>query len=499
MARVKTHLELGRMRKELEARVHDRTRLLVESESRLQQKVAESEHIRKQQEIVVDLTSHELRNPLNAVWQSAELLEGGLARMRELLAEKPPCSCPNGGSGIAQIHSVLEEAEDAVESIILSVAHQARIADDILNFSKISMSLLTVHRIPFHLFDTIQDVCRMWEIEAKERNISLSLTASPELRNMWVLTDPQRCSQIIINFLTNAIRFTSDAPTRRINVFLRQFSRVPPAAPNVHRIAGDREEFPDGFWLNIGVQDSGPGLSTDNLERLFERFSQAHPSKDQFSGGHGLGLFVSRHLVMLLDGFIEVESVPGQGCTFSFSIPVEQAEPSDYHDQNKGWRVRILGRSTKTKVSSPRVEPVQGHSQHVLVVEDNIINQKVLVRQLQTKGFRTSVASDGQEALDLILDAARQDIFPYDLALMDIEMPVKDGRTACRELREAEKCNDYPHLPVIAVTGNAREEQIDECLDAGFDEVAIKPYRITDITRLMNSVMSTRELGSTRL
>ncbi|KZV94827.1 hypothetical protein EXIGLDRAFT_766708 [Exidia glandulosa HHB12029] len=478
LARVKTHLELGRLRKELEARVQDRTRLLVESETRLLQQIAESEHMRKQQEIVVDLTSHELRNPLNAIWQNAELIQIALALLRSRTGP--------------DLHGTLEEADDAVQNIVLSVAHQTRIADDILNFSKIRLSLLSIHREPFHLHDTVEDVLRMWEIETRERDIKLELKAPDALRNVWVNTDPHRCAQILINFLTNAIRFTADSPTRNITVFLESFTHVNPPGPNVFRVAPDDAVFPDGFWLRIGVQDSGSGLSPQEREKLFERFAQAHPSKDQFSGGHGLGLFVSRHIVLLLSGYIEVESKKGDGCTFSFSIPVELSGPQEGYDRTKIWRGQPLRRSTKPyehRSATERTLSGNVRPRHVLIVEDNIINQKVLTRQLQAKGFHTSVANDGQEGLDRIFE---EDSAP-DVVLMDIEMPVKDGKTACRELRDRETRDARPRLPVIAVTGNARDEQIQECLQAGFDDCVIKPYRIADIVGTIDRFLVPRD------
>ncbi|EJD54530.1 hypothetical protein AURDEDRAFT_156314 [Auricularia subglabra TFB-10046 SS5] len=474
LARVKTHLEIGRRRRDLESQVAERTRELTDSQDLLRKQMNESEHMRKQQEIVVDLTSHELRNPLNAIWQNAELVEAALTRLR------------TRADGDEKYTGTLDEADEAVRNIVLSVAHQTRIADDILNFSKISMQLMTIHCTPFHLHDTVRDVMRMWEIETRERDIQLELTTAPSLRDAWIDTDPQRCSQILINFLTNAIRYTSDATTRKITVFLESFEHVGPPGPNVFRVAKEGQPFPDGFWLRVGVSDSGPGLTTEECQRLFERFSQAHPSKDQFSGGHGLGLFVSRHIVILLNGYIDVAAVKGEGCTFSFSIPVQRVEPQ-YLEGSQPWRTRLIGGVPKDDhAPQSMVRTLSGTMRplHILVVEDNIINQKVLTRQLQSRGFHTSVANDGQEALDRILD----DGGGLDLVLMDIEMPVKDGRAACRELREIEARTGKPRLPIIAVTGNAREEQIRDCLDAGFDDVAIKPYRIVQVVGAIESM-----------
>ncbi|KAH7100383.1 hypothetical protein BKA62DRAFT_771650 [Auriculariales sp. MPI-PUGE-AT-0066] len=459
LGRVKRQLLVGGLRRDLEARVQSRTKLLVESEARLLQQITESEHMRKQQEIVVDLTSHEIRNPLNAIWQNADLIGDVVSRLRRKFGD--------------QATSLLNDADDAVQSISLSVAHQTRIADDILNFSKISMNLLTLHRAPFP------------DLELKERDINMEITTSPELRDRWIVSDSQRVTQVLINFLTNAIRFTSDTTMRKITVFMNSSDHL--HEPTSYRVCTVDEDFEhDGPWLTIGVADSGCGLSPEDRVKLFERFAQAHPSKDQFTGGHGLGLFVSRHITTLLDGVIDVESVKGQGSTFSFTIPVTFTERPPDHEQNIGRR---LSRAVPPLNSHPWPGRPPAKStpskRHILVVEDNIINQKVLSRQLQSRGFHTSVAGDGQEALNAIQDPK----FDGDLVLMDIEMPVKDGRTACRELRDFESMGGLPRLPVVAITGNARAEQIQECLEAGFDDVAIKPYQIKDLVSMIERIL----------
>ncbi|KAH7100384.1 hypothetical protein BKA62DRAFT_640120 [Auriculariales sp. MPI-PUGE-AT-0066] len=471
LARVRRQLLVGGMRRDLEARVQSRTKLLVESEARLLQQITESEHMRKQQEIVVDLTSHEIRNPLNAIWQNADLIGDVVSRLRRKFGD--------------QATSLLNDADDAVQSISLSVAHQTRIADDILNFSKISMNLLTLHRAPFPLHETVQNVLRWWDLEMKERDINVEITTSPELRDRWIISDSQRVTQVLINFLINAIRFTSDTTMRKITVFMNSSDHL--HEPTSYRVCTVDEDFEhDGPWLTIGVADSGCGLSPEDRVKLFERFAQAHPSKDQFTGGHGLGLFVSRHITTLLDGVIDVESVKGQGSTFSFTIPVTFTERPPDDAQNIGRRLSraVPPLNSHPWPSRPRAKSTPS-KRHILVVEDNVINQKVLSRQLQSRGFHTSVAGDGQEALNAIQDPK----FDGDLVLMDIEMPVKDGRTACRELRVFESLGGLQRLPVVAVTGNARAEQIQECLDAGFDDVAIKPYQIKDLVSMIERIL----------
>lgn len=290
------------------------------------------------------------------------------------------------------------------------------------------------------------------------------------------------------------------------------------------RIATPNQSFEppeDCVWCVVGVQDSGKGLSQEQLGILFARFSQANPKSDQY-GGSGLGLYVSKKLVELHRGFIEVESEPGKGSTFRFAIPAPRASPPAPTDPqlvvpgpNLGPKrskrpVSSSGRGSATglsSISSPPTSPQTGLSGlaplhilgtsrsvrsrgrarltrwHFAVVEDNLINQKVMMRQLRSQNFVVSLASDGVEALEVLQEDARKTAAvdveqsegaynPIRIVLMDIEMPRMTGLEAVRELRRREEAGEIGRrYPVCAVTGNAREAQKTECLEAGFDDV----------------------------
>ncbi|BGO94298.1 hypothetical protein NBRC10512_002748 [Rhodotorula toruloides] len=474
----------------------------------VEQRAADAEENRRNTEMFLDMSSHELRNPLSGVWQNAEVVSASLERYVELL--------DNLRQGQSVSHEELDdlynemlENIEAVESIILCASHQGRIADDILNVSKLNMGLLTVNLMPFELVSRMKDVLRAFEVECSQKSIALRLRAGDSVKALgaeWIRADPSRLHQILLNFLTNSIKYTADSSDRRIVVHIEAFETQPPVNPQAMRVSQPPPtELANGVWVVVAVEDTGRGLSEEELKRLFARFSQAKPSSDQY-GGSGLGLYVSKKLVELHRGFIEVQSKLGVGSVFSFAIPAERASPPA--DPVAIPTVPALAmvptaRSTKrphtasndvpkanksTKISqSPRPEAEDGRPIRILVVEDNLINQKVLLRQLKNAGYDVTVVNNGQEAVDALAADAKQTSEAtspnlFAAVIMDVQMPVKTGLEAVRELREWERTGQISHrYPVCAVTGNAREAQQSECLAAGYDDVATKPYRLEDV------------------
>jgi len=229
------------------------------------------------------------------------------------------------------------------------------------------------------------------------------------------------------------------------------------------------------------VNDSGPGLQPDDLALLFKRFQQGSNSHNVF-GGSGLGLFVSRKLCELMGGRIDVDSVYGEGATFRFFIEAQTVAASVL-DQPQSPQGHL---ATRPLTGSPPL-PL-----HILVTEDNIINQNVLCRQLRKAGCTVAAASNGLQAIDQLRQAATQTDFGnrrlFDVVLMDCEMPVMDGLTAVREIRKLEALGQLPTRNyIVALTGNARSGQIQSARDAGMDDVIIKPYNLEE---LLNRIQS---------
>jgi len=266
------------------------------------------------------------------------------------------------------------------------------------------------------------------------------------------------------------------------------------------------------LYLYVAVTDTGPGLTPQELDMLFQRFSQVSPKTHTIFGGSGLGLFVCRKITELMGGRIEVASEQGKGSTFRFFIRVRACQmqkrrtEGEWEPDESTRNAEPDGTGTLTSAGRPVVKRRQtdkveqsGPRPHVLIVEDNLINQTVLMRQLRHVGLTCEVASNGLEALEKIravsrtdLDASEERGQPFDCVLMDLEMPVMDGLTAVRHIREEEAQGKLSLNLVIALTGNARQGQIDEAIASGMDEVVIKPYRLDDLLEKIEEMMRVR-------
>ncbi|SGY14975.1 BQ5605_C013g07190 [Microbotryum silenes-dioicae] len=494
----------------------------------VEQRAADAEENRRNTELFLDLSSHELRNPLSAVWQNAEVVSSSLEKFIELIDELKEGEVPEQDV-LEQLHDEMLENVEAVESIILCANHQQRIANDILNVSKLNMGLLTINLAPFDVTAKMHEVLKMFEVECAQKQIKLRVEKGRSLTDLgaeWLIADSGRISQILINFLSNSVKFTTENRTRVITIHTEAYSTPPPCPPNALRVdTAQAQSTPNNHvWLVVGVRDSGKGLGPEDMKKLFARFAQANPKSgksrflpglswcfwvclrmlhlipttDQY-GGSGLGLYVSRKLVELHQGYIEVESAVGQGAVFRFAIPAERSGPPGFATTSPATS-RISGASPplstiaeielRSSVNTKKLEQQQllrkQQPPHVLVVEsrycarlvqDNVINSRVLTRQLKLNNFLVTPAFNGQEALDAIEKDG-----DFSVILMDIEMPVMDGLTTIREIRRREAAGQTKkRYPVIAVTGNARSEQVKVIRESGFDDVALKPYKMASV------------------
>ncbi|KZP05911.1 hypothetical protein FIBSPDRAFT_842673 [Athelia psychrophila] len=478
--------------------IEERRRLEILHLQAVEQRATDAEEMRRQQELFIDITSHEMRNLNSGIYNSADLVAGSLkvlhAAARDHQEGRPV--------DVFSLLSALDQDREAVENIMLCSAAQGRIADDILRYSKLSMGLLSISKSDFHLVNRISEVIAMFSLESAQKQIQLSLVVGPgvvENNVEWINADPHRLSQVLINFLTNALRFTVTSQMKTIIVRADITTVIPEKSPTAMRVGDYDLDLNTGrqLWLTCGVVDSGRGLSPEDRAKLFERFAQANPKTDGV-GGYGLGLFVSRKIIELHHGFITVESREGAGSTFSFSVPVSRAQPlvekastatsGSSSEQASGTGAEVSLSPLPSQPSAPRAKAdtiLQGG--HVLIVEDNPINIKVLVRQMKNSGFTTTTAENGQIALEILLAREADTTQPeIDIVLMDVEMPVCDGLTAVGMIREYEATGRLRRKKVIAVTGNARQEQLDVCRAAGFQHgIAIKPYRLPELLALI--------------
>ncbi|MBF0255607.1 MAG: PAS domain S-box protein [Gammaproteobacteria bacterium] len=342
--------------------------------------------------------SHEIRTPLGAVL--------GLARM--------------GARDNAD-----RKAGELFERIVESGDHLLAVINDILDFSRIESGQLQLEQIAYQLPQLIQQIMDLMAPRAKNRGLEIELDLQRG-HPPWVLGDPHRLNQILLNLLGNAIKFTEQG---RVSLrILRQ---------------GDVSLFQ--------VRDSGIGMTLQQQERLFKSFEQADSSTTRLYGGSGLGLAISRNLAQLMGGDIRVESAPGQGSCFSLSLPLPTAQPTP-SDQMRHSQGPATARLTGMRL---------------LAADDVPINRLILQDLLEHAGAEVSFAENGMQALGLL---AQRGVDAFDGVLMDIQMPIMDGYEASRRIRSL-----APDLPIIGLTAHALKEERDRCLAVGMVDHVSKP------------------------
>ncbi|SMR41597.1 unnamed protein product [Zymoseptoria tritici ST99CH_1E4] len=483
-------------------------------------KMEEAVELKRQQENFIDMTSHEMRNPLSAILQCSDEIATSLARFRQDGSKDMP-------------DDLLASCLDAAQTISLCSQHQKRIVDDILTLSKLDSQLLLVTPVDAQPLTVVQRALKMHEGELQAADIQMKFVVDQSFRTLdldWVRFDPSRVLQVLINLTTNAIKFTGTESKRTITVTIAASSQRPDNSGPVkyfptrkkNKDTMSEQEWGDGekVFIHFSVRDTGRGLSPEEKKLLFIRFSQASPRTHVQYGGSGLGLFISRELTELQGGEIGVESEAGKGSVFAFYVAARKIPPPQENDsataasgikalQNAASRGKSASASqasqltgTGTVTSTPRAEQVRQALKpkdlvkRVLIVEDNLVNQRVLQKQLKNIGTEVHLANHGGEALEKLMKSTywrggKGERLELGVVLMDQEMPVMDGLTCTRKIRELEKEGKLTgHVPIIAVTANARAEQVQTALDAGMDDVVSKPFRIPELVPKIEELMA---------
>jgi PAS domain S-box-containing protein len=302
---------------------------------------------------------------------------------------------------------------------------------DLLDLSRLEAGTMGISSAPFHLGELLDDLLKMLSIKAREKNIGLELNADSSCRQM-VSGDPTALRQILFNLIDNAIKFTA---TGSINVSV------------------DRHD--DQFTFR--VTDTGQGIPRHLQSSIFEAFTQADPSKTRSARGAGLGLAISRELSQLMNGSLELETSSDQGSVFRLVIPLR--EPTDAAAPRSSER-------HADQISQP--DPTLATAK-VLLAEDSLPNQMVIQGYLESTGLELHCVEDGDAAVKIIQQQH------FDAVLMDIRMPRMDGLTATKLIREHEQREGASRVPIIALTANAYQHDIDASLGAGCDEHLAKP------------------------
>ena len=413
-------------------------RLLEKKFKAIAKKAEKLELEKKSTELFLASMSHEIRTPLNGIIGLTDILDGT---------------------------SLDEEQKEFVSMIRESSNNLRVIVNDILDVSKMNAGKMELESIPFDLFKKIESSIGVFKPAMEDKGIALHITNNPEMPHQ-VLGDPTRLSQVLINLVSNALKFTDSGGSIVVDTaFLKEENNT--------------------VTFTISVKDSGIGLTPEQQEKIFEAYSQAEVSTNRKSGGTGLGLTISSKIISSMGGKLQVKSEEGEGATFFFTLTfkLEQEKKS-----SKSLRQIKKDKVTERKdtVQEEVIKVVENvpekrtfSSLSVLVAEDNMINQKLIKVVLEKLGLKVTLASDGQQAFE----AFSTDL--YDMVFMDIQMPVMGGIESTHKILAYEKEHTLKHVPIIALTANALPGDKEKYMAEGMDDYATKPLDVKALEKLI--------------
>ncbi|MDB5421408.1 MAG: histidine kinase [Brevundimonas sp.] len=340
-----------------------------------------------------------------------------------------------------QRSNLADREQEMVEVIRSSGITLERLLSDILDSSRIESGKVTIEAVPYHLGEAVRSVGLLWAPSAEAKGVDLSVNLDPAL-DLMIVGDPVRLRQVLTNLVSNALKFTE--------------------AGSVH-VNGS--PTPEGR-MRFTVTDTGLGFDDAQKARIFARFQQADGSITRRFGGTGLGLAISRDLIEMMGGSMDCRSRPGEGAVFWFELPLEPA-PEAAH----------------AEAAVVDVAETETQGLRILLADDHPANRKVVEIMLSESGVELTVVEDGKQALDAFSKRS------FDLVLMDMQMPVMDGLTATRAIRELEQARGQARTPLVMLTANALPEHVEAGRQAGSDGHLAKPITMATLFAAINATL----------
>jgi len=380
--------------------------------------IREAREAKQMQEQFLANMSHEIRTPMN-----------GIKGMTDLLLSTPLST---------KQHELAEVIKRSVNNLLVIVG-------DILDFSKIKAGKLNIERITFSIADVLDNAAAIFEHRLKKKRLELFTSIDPAIPG-WLIGDPHRLNQVLINLLGNAIKFT-DQGHIQVDVALQQ-------------------QTESGVILSFTIKDTGIGIPESSLPNIFESFAQGSRDTSRLYGGTGLGLTICKQLLQLQGGDISVTSAIGKGASFQFRLPYGISETAAT-DRNNAETTQDYSKLLAGK--------------RFLVAEDNEINQKLIDYVLRKAGGTVEMFSNGADAIRHL-----QQDHVFDLIIMDIQMPEMDGYATTRYIRNDLKLQ----TPIIAMTATAMKGEQRQCIESGMNEYMTKPFEFTDLYKRIGTLLA---------